>query len=74
MKKIERYTNHTVVVENDIFYYYIFRPIHCCQITTYNSGRFYDKNFHITELAKYSSTEHFSNLVYVYCIPNPNNK
>lgn len=74
MKKIERYKNHTVVAEDDIFYYYIFRPTHCLQITTFENDNFKDVNFNITDLAKYSSTEHFSNLVFVYCIPNSNNK
>lgn len=74
MKKIERYQNHTVVTEDDIFYFYIFSPNHCLQITTFNDGKFKDINFPVSELAKYSSTEHFSNLVFVYCIPNSNNK
>lgn len=75
--KIERYTKHTVLfdeilLDEKILYYYIFDPKYSLQITTYKDGKFKDINFPVSDLAKYSSTEHFKHLVFVYCIPNEN--
>ncbi|WOL22674.1 hypothetical protein [Escherichia phage vB_EcoM_JNE01] len=72
--KTEYYDKHTVFyTKSTILYYYIFEPNYCLQITTYANGRFKDVNFPLTDLAKHISTEHFINLVQVYCKPNPNN-